>query len=457
MTGLSPETVTSPTNAHGLCGPGGLPDLGAPREPITPQEVERIRRDFPILARKVRSGHELIYLDTAATAQRPSCVMDAMTWFANNNYAAVNRGAHLLGEESTEAFEDARARVARFFGATPSEIVFTSGTTAALNLIALSLGELAQGEPPASSAVPHICPGDRIVVTQAEHHANLVPWQRLAARTGAELAWIDAGPDGRLNLESLAALIDSRTRVLAFTHASNVTGAVTDVARLVEAARSVGALTVLDAAQSAPHLPVDFRALGVDLAAISAHKMLGPNGIGALYGRREVLEQLPPVFTGGSMVEIVTMTEATFCPPPGRFEAGTQPVTEAIGWAAALDYLSHLGMDRLAEREAKLTARLLDAVTGIPGVRLLGPADPADRLGVVALDIEGVHPHDAGQYLDDRGIAVRVGHHCAQPIHRALGVRASTRASVGLYNTEAEIDAFAEALANVRPYFGATQ
>ncbi|MDR1151814.1 MAG: aminotransferase class V-fold PLP-dependent enzyme, partial [Bifidobacteriaceae bacterium] len=287
------------------------------------------------------------------------------------------------------------------------------------------------------------------------HHANLVPWQRLAGRTGADLAWIPVREDGRLDLDALDTLVTARTRVVAFTHASNVTGAVTDVPRVVAAARAVGALTVLDAAQSAPHLPVNPRALGVDLVAFSAHKMLGPNAIGALAGRAEVLDALPPVATGGSMVEIVTMTEATFQPPPTRFEAGTQPVAEAVGWAAALDYLSHLGMDRVAERETELTRRLLAGVAGVDGVRVLGPDSAVARTGAVAVEIAGVHPHDAGQYLDDQGIAVRVGHHCAQPVHRALGVTASTRASIGVYTTETEVDAFVEALGGVRAYFGA--
>jgi cysteine desulfurase/selenocysteine lyase len=446
----------SPLAAHGLCGPGGLPGLGAAREPITTEEVQRIRRDFPILARTVRDGRRLIYLDTAATAQRPTCVGAAMQSFTEGSYAAVHRGAHQLAEEATDAFEEARARVALFFGVGAGSVVFTPGTTGALNLVAFALADIARrGSGPSSSPVPTLRPGDRILVTQAEHHANLVPWQQLAARTGAELAWVAIGPDGRLELDGLDSLVTDRTRVVAFTHASNVTGSVSDVPRLVAAAGSVGALSVLDAAQSAPHLPVELQELGVDVAAVSAHKMLGPNGIGALIARPEVLDAFPPVATGGSMVEIVTMTQATFKPPPARFEAGTQAVVEAVGWAAALDYLSHLGMGRVAQREAALTARLLAGIGGLPGVRVLGPAVAADRVGAVSLDIAGVHPHDAGQYLDSLGIAVRVGHHCAQPVHRALGVRASTRASIGVYTTEAEVDAFVEALGEVRGFFGA--
>jgi cysteine desulfurase/selenocysteine lyase len=430
--------------------------MGAAREPITPLEVERIRRDFPILDRHVRGGHPLVYLDSAATAQRPICVMSAQRFFVSTEYGAVHRGTHQLAEQATQAFEDARSRVARFFGVVPETIVMNSGTTAGLNMVALALGEVAAGGGgTASSAVPRIEPGDRIVVTEAEHHANLVPWQRLAARTGAELAWIGVREDGRLDLDAVDSVITDRTRVVAFTHVSNVTGAVSDAELLVDAAHAVGALSVMDAAQSAPHIPVDFATLGVDFAALSAHKMMGPNGVGALYGRSRVLEALPPVMTGGSMVEIVTMTEATYQPPPARFEAGTQAVAEAVGWVAALDYLAQLGMDRVADREALLTKRLLRGVAALPGVRVLGPTDAVDRVGAVSLDIDGVHPHDAGQYLDELGIAVRVGHHCAQPVHRAFGVTSSTRVSLGIYTTEFEIDEFLSALAGVRPFFGA--
>ncbi|MDR1442728.1 MAG: SufS family cysteine desulfurase [Bifidobacteriaceae bacterium] len=421
---------------------------------LSDRELTAIRGDFPILGRRLESGHELVYLDSGATSQRPRVVMDTMRDFSSQHNASVHRGAHSLASEATDAFEEARAQIAGFVGADTAELVFTSGTTGAINLLTASLGAASGGRGQGLGRRFAILPGDRIVVTQAEHHSNLVPWQELAARTGAELVWLRVAESGRLRLDDLPSVINSRTRVLAFTHASNVTGAVTDVVEVVAAARRAGALTVLDAAQSVPHLPVDLPGLGVDFAAFSAHKMLGPNGVGALYGRSELLEALPPGFTGGSMVEIVTMREATFLPPPNRFEAGTQAVAEAIGWAAAVDYLTHLGMDRVAAHEHELTQRLLDGVTELDAVRILGPTDAKARLGTVAVDVEGVHAHDVGQYLDAQGIAVRVGHHCAQPVHRALGVQASTRASLGVYNTAAEVDQFIEALGQVRSYFG---
>ncbi|MDR2564750.1 MAG: SufS family cysteine desulfurase [Bifidobacteriaceae bacterium] len=421
----------------------------------TEQELAAIRADFPILGRRLEGGRPLVYFDTGATSQRPRVVMDAMRDFSENHNASVHRGAHALAGEATDAFEDAREAIAAFVGASAGELVFTSGATGAINLLTAALGAASDGRGQGLGRRFAILPGDRIVVTQAEHHSNLVPWQELAARTGAELAWLRVGADGRLRLDDLRSVINQRTRVLAFTHASNVTGAISDVGAITAAARRVGALTVLDAAQTAPHLPLDLPSLGVDFAAFSAHKMLGPNGVGGLYGRAELLEALPPGFTGGSMVEIVTMRDATFLPPPNRFEAGTQAVTPAIGWAAAVGYLGHLGMDRVAAHEHGLTVRLLDGLAGLEGVRVLGPADASDRLGAVAVDVEGVHAHDVGQYLDAQGIAVRVGHHCAQPLHRALGVHASTRVSLGLYNTAAEVDQFLAALAEVRGYFGA--
>ncbi|MDR1634726.1 MAG: SufS family cysteine desulfurase [Bifidobacteriaceae bacterium] len=436
----------------------------------TDQELAAIRADFPILGRRLITpaeeafyqpsapeggGAKLVYLDSGATAQRPRVVLDAMRDFSENHNAAVHRGAHALASEATEAFEGARESIAAFVGAEAGELVFTSGATGAINLLTAALGAASTGRGQGLGRRFAILPGDRIVVTQAEHHSNLVPWQELAARTGAELAWLRVGADGRLRLDDLEGVINPRTRVMAFTHASNVTGAISDVAAITAAARRVGAFTVLDAAQTVPHQPVDLPALGVDFAAFSAHKMLGPNGIGGLYGRAELLEALPPGFTGGSMVEIVTMRDATFLPPPHRFEAGTQAVTQAIGWAAAVGYLSHLGMERIAAHEHELTVRLLDALATLEGVRVLGPAEAQDRLGAVAVDVAGVHAHDVGQYLDAQGIAIRVGHHCAQPIHRALGVQASTRASLALYNTADEIDRFVAALGEVRGYFGA--
>lgn len=421
---------------------------------LSATELEAVRADFPLLERELRGGRSLAYLDSAATSQKPHPVLDALQDFYERRNAAVHRGAHQLAEEATDAFERAREQVAGLVGARPDEIVWTSGATAGLNLVAYALSNATLGRGGPASARFALKPGDEVLVTEAEHHANLVPWQELCARTGAVLRWVGVADDGRLRVSDLDHLVGERTRVVAFTHASNVTGAVTDVAAFVAAARSVGALTVLDACQSVPNLPVDLGALGVDLAVFSGHKMLAPTGVGALYGRREVLADLPPVTTGGSMVEVVTMESTTFMPPPHRFEAGTQPVAQAVGMGAAAQYLGELGMAGVAAHEAEMAALLLAAVTAVPGVRLIGPADVADRLAVVSFVVEGVHAHDVGQVLDDAGVAVRVGHHCAQPLHRRFGIAATTRASASVYTTAAEVERFAEALAAVRPFFG---
>ena len=420
-------------------------------------ELAAVRADFPLLARTLRGGQRLVYLDSGATSQKPDVVLDAEQDFYRQRNAAVHRGAHQLAEEATEAFEVARAEVASFVGVEPGELVWTSNATAAINLVAYAIGNATAGRGGVAARRFALAPGDQIVVTESEHHANLVPWQELAARTGATLRWIGVDDAGRLRTDQLASVVTDRTRVLAFTHASNVTGAVTDVARFVARAREVGALTVLDACQSVPNLPVDLAELGVDFAAFSGHKMLGPTGVGALYGRRELLEALPPVTTGGSMVEVVTMEAATYAPPPQRFEAGTQMIAQAIGMGAAARYLGELGMQGVAAHEAVLTRALLEAVASVPHVRVLGPLDPADRLATVSFVVDGVHAHDVGQVLDDAGVAVRVGHHCAQPLHRRFGVAASARASASVYTTVEEIEAFREALAGVRPFFGLNQ
>jgi len=417
-------------------------------------EFAAVRADFPLLARTLRDGRPLVYLDSGATSQKPDVVLDAEQDFYRERNAAVHRGAHQLAEEATEAFEQARDQVASFVGVDPGELVWTSNATAGLNLVAYAIGNATAGRGGEQARRFALAPGDELVVTEAEHHANLVPWQELAARTGAVLRWIGVDDDGRLRTDQLASVVTARTRVLAFTHASNVTGAVTDVAPFVARAREVGALTVLDACQSVPHLPVDLHALGVDFAAFSGHKMLGPTGVGALYGRRELLEALPPVTTGGSMVEVVTMETTTYAPPPMRFEAGTQMVAQAVGMGAAAAYLAELGMDCVAAHEAVLTRALLDAVASVPHVRVLGPLDGRDRLATVSFVVDGVHAHDVGQVLDDAGVAVRVGHHCAQPIHRRFGVTATARASASVYTTVEEIEVFREALAGVRAFFG---
>lgn len=421
---------------------------------LTAAELAAVRADFPLLDRTLRGGRRLVYLDSAATSQKPDCVLDAEQDFYTQRNAAVHRGAHQLAEEATEAFEQARAHVARLVGAAPDEIVWTANATAGINLVAYGISNASQGRGGEAARRLAIGPGDEILVTEAEHHANLVPWQELAARTGARLRWVELDDDGRLRTAQLEDLVTDRTKVVAFTHASNVTGAVTDVAAFVAAARRVGALTVLDACQSVPHLPVDLPALGVDLAVFSGHKMLAPTGVGALFGRRELLEALPPVTTGGSMVQVVTMTEATYADPPQRFEAGTQMVSQAIAMGVAAQYLDELGMAAVAAHEQEMTRLLLEAVASVPGVRVIGPTDTADRLATVAFVVDGVHAHDVGQVLDEAGVAVRVGHHCAQPLHRRFGVAATTRASAAVYTTPEDIEAFREALGTVRAFFG---
>jgi len=394
-----------------------------------------------------------VYLDSAATSQKPRAVIDAEVAFLTNENAAVHRGAHTLAAEATELFEDARATVAGFVGAAPEQLVWTSGATAGLNLVAYAIGNATLGRGVPESARFALAPGDEIVVTEIEHHANLVPWQELAARTGAVLRHIPVHDDGQLDLDAAASVIGERTRIVAFTHVSNVLGIVNPVPELVALAHGVGALTVLDACQSAPHLPLDLPELGVDLAVFSGHKMLGPYGIGGLYGRADVLEALPPFLTGGSMITKVGLDRTEFLPPPQRFEAGTQPVSQAIGLAAAVRYLDAVGMDAVHAHERLLERRLRDGLREIAGVRLLGDA-PAERVGLAAFDVDGVHAHDVGQFLDSRGIAVRVGHHCAAPLHARFGLTASVRASTALYNTTDEVDVFLDALTHVRPFFG---
>ncbi len=429
-------------------------------ETSTALDPRALRGDFPILGRLV-DGHPLVYLDSAATSQKPRAVIDAEAAFLTTENAAVHRGAHTLAAEATELFEDARATVARFVGAAPEQLAWTSGATAGLNLVAYSIGNATLGRGAPASARFALAEGDEIVVTEAEHHANLVPWQELAARTGAVLRHIPVHDDGTIDMDAAASLIGERTRIVAFPHVSNVLGIVNPVADLVSLAQGVGALTVLDACQSAPHLPLDLPALGVDLAVFSGHKMLGPYGIGGLYGRSDVLDALPPFLTGGSMITKVTLDRTEYLPPPQRFEAGTQPVSQAIGLAAAVRYLDAVGMDAVHAHERRLERRLREGLREVDGVRLLG--DPStrsgqaevDRVGLAAFDLEGVHAHDVGQYLDSRGIAVRVGHHCAAPLHARFGLTASVRASTALYNTTDEVDAFLATLADVRPFFGA--
>jgi cysteine desulfurase/selenocysteine lyase len=424
--------------------------------PLTDAEVARIRNDFPILGTQM-NGRPLVYLDSGATSQNPISVLEAEQEFYEQRNAAVHRGAHTLAVEATDVYEDARATVARFIGAAPAELVWTSNATEAINLVTYSLSNASLGRGGEDARRFALGPGDELVVTEMEHHANLIPWQELAARTGATLRYIPIHDDGALRLEEAASMIGPATRVVAFTHASNVLGSINPVDELVSMARAVGALTVLDACQSVPHLPVDVKALDVDFMAFSGHKMLGPTGIGALYGKRDLLNAMPPFLTGGSMITRVTMEKAEYLAAPTRFEAGTQRVSQAAALAAAVNYLSETGMERIAAWEAGLGQRLVEGLEALDGIRVLGPASGTERIGLAAFDVEGVHAHDVGQYLDNQGIAARVGHHCAQPLHRRLGLTASTRASTYLYNTTADVDAFLEAVAGVRTFFGVTQ
>ncbi|MBO1740461.1 cysteine desulfurase [Leifsonia sp. TF02-11] len=413
----------------------------------------RLRSDFPILAREV-NGHPFVYLDSGATSQKPRQVLDAERAFAERYTSAVHRGAHTVAGEATELFEEARARVAGFVGARPEELVWTSNATEGVNLLAYSMSNASLGRGGVEAERFRLGAGDEIVVTEAEHHANLIPWQELAARTGATLRVIGLTDDGQLRLDQAAELIGARTKVVAFSHVSNVLGAINPVSALVELAHGHGALVVLDACQSVPHLAVDFPALGVDFAVFSGHKMLGPTGVGALYGRTELLDALPPFLTGGSMITTVTLEGAEYLPAPQRFEAGTQRVSQAVALAAAVDYLDAVGMPAIEAHEEELGARLVAGLSAIPGVRVLGPGVGVPRVGLASFVVDGIHSHDVGQFLDDRGIAVRVGHHCAQPVHRRFGATASTRISTYLYNTADEVDAAIEAVADARDFFG---
>jgi cysteine desulfurase/selenocysteine lyase len=411
---------------------------------VTPLDTTRIRADFPILKKVMRGGNTLAYLDSGATSQRPLQVLDAEREFLTTSYGAVHRGAHQLMEESTDAYEQGRADIAAFVGADADELVFTKNATEAINLVAHVLGD--------NRFERAVGPGDVIVVTELEHHANLIPWQELSRRTGATLKWYAVTDDGRIDLDSLK--LDDHVKIVAFSHHSNVTGAIAPVAELVARARAVGALTLLDACQSVPHQPVDVHALGVDYAAFSGHKMLGPNGIGVLYGRRELLNAMPPFITGGSMIETVTMEETTYAPAPQRFEAGTPMTSQVVGLAAAAQYLRTVGMDAVEAHEAQLVAAALEGLAGVDGVRIIGPTSLENRGSPVAFVVDGIHAHDVGQVLDDDGVAVRVGHHCAWPLHRRFGIAATARASFAVYNTPDEVDRLVAGVRRAVEFFG---
>ena len=407
----------------------------------------KVRKDFPIFTRTIRDGKRLVYLDSGATAQKPQSVIDAEVDFYRLHNAAAHRGAHQLAEEATDLFEGARAKVATFIGATVDEVVFTKSATESLNLIAYAMGNAPIGNR------FHLKAGDEIVVSQMEHHANLIPWQQLAARTGATLRWFDVTPEGRLDLSQIPDLITEKTKVVALTHQSNVLGTINPLSDIVSAAHAVGAVVVLDACQSVPHMKVDVVQLGIDFLAFSGHKTVGPTGVGIMWGRSALLEEFPPFLTGGSMIADVSMTTATWASAPAKFEAGVPNMAQAVGLGAAVDYLSAIGMDVIAHHEHMLTDDLLAKLLAIDEVAVVGPLNMESRGGALSFTVAGIHPHDLGQFLYSQGIAVRTGHHCAWPLTRSLGVPATTRASLYLYNTIEDNDALIDGIASAMRYF----
>jgi cysteine desulfurase/selenocysteine lyase len=406
-----------------------------------------VRKDFPIFTRTIRDGKRLVYLDSGATAQKPQSVIDAEVDFYRLHNAAAHRGAHQLAEEATDLFEGARAKVAAFIGANVEEVVFTKSATESLNLIAYAMGNA-----PAGNRF-HLSAGDEIVVSEMEHHANLIPWQQLAARTGAVLRWFNVTPEGRLDLSQIPQLITARTKVVALTHQSNVLGTINPLSEIVAAAHAVGAVVVLDACQSVPHMKVNVAQLGIDFLSFSGHKTVGPTGVGIMWGRSALLEELPPFLTGGSMIADVSMTTATWAPAPAKFEAGVPNMAQAVGLGAAVDYLSAIGMDVIAQHEHMLTEDLLGKLLEIEEAAVVGPLNMESRGGAISFTVAGIHPHDLGQFLDSQGIAVRTGHHCAWPLTRSLGVPATTRASLYLYNTVEDNDALIDGVQAAMRYF----
>ena len=409
-------------------------------------DVAAIKRDFPIFSQEMRGGKRLVFLDSGATSQKPIQVMDAERNFYSTNNAAVHRGSYLLAERASEAFEGARDRVAQFIGAQSHEIVFTKSATESLNLLAVSLER--------TTGSLQVSEGDEIVVSELEHHANLIPWQELAKRTGAVLKWFEMNEDGSLDLSKIDQVITSKCKVVAITHQSNVLGSVPDIAPIISAAHGVGALFILDGCQSVPHQPVSVQDLGVDFLVFSGHKALGPTGIGVLWGRQELLSQMEPFLYGGSMIETVTMTDSTWAEAPKRFEAGVPNMAQAVGLAAALDYLDVVGLSKIHQWELHLTNLALKGLKEIDGVKLVGPQGLENRGGVISFTIAGLHPHDIGQVMDQYGVAVRTGHHCAWPLIRKLGLTGTTRASFYLYNDESDVEIFLESVAGARDYFG---
>jgi cysteine desulfurase/selenocysteine lyase len=407
-----------------------------------------LRHDFPIFNRTIRDGKRLVYLDSGATSQKPQSVIDAEVDFYRLHNAAVHRGAHQLAEEATDIYEGAREVVAAFIGAEVDEVVFTKSATESLNLVAYAMGNAPQGNR------FHLTSGDGIVVTEMEHHANLIPWQQLAARTGATLSWFEVTPEGRLDLSNLDSVINEKTKVVALTHQSNVLGTINPLEAIIKRAHQVGAVVVLDACQSVPHMKVDVKALDIDFLAFSGHKALGPTGVGVFWGKSALLAELPPFLTGGSMIETVTMTGATWAPAPRKFEAGVPNMAQAAGLAAALKYLTNIGIDNVHRHELALTEYLLQKLSEISDLAIIGPRTTESRGGSISFTFGDIHPHDLGQFLDSQGIAVRTGHHCAWPLNRKMGVPATTRASLYLYNTEADCDALVQGILDAQKYFG---
>lgn len=426
--------------------------MTSPESGVLPLDAELISKDFPILSRTVRDDRRLVYLDSGATSQKPRAVLDAERDFYENHNAAVHRGAHQLAEEATDAYESARATVARFIGAADNEVVFTKNSTEGVNLLAYAMSNAATAGPESARFV--VGPGDEIVVTEMEHHANLVPWQQLCVRTGATLRWLGLTDEGRLDLSDMDSVINERTKLVALVHQSNILGTVNPVAEIARRAHEIGALVMLDAAQSVPHARVDVTELDVDFLVFSGHKMLGPTGIGIFWGRYELLEAMPPFLTGGSMIEVVHIDRSTFAPPPQRFEAGVPMAAQAVGLAAAIDYLCELGMDRVEAHEHALTALAIEGLVQLPGVRIIGPPDGVLRGGAVSFVVDGIHPHDVGQVLDDLGVAVRVGHHCAWPVVRRFAVPATTRATFYIYNGPADVAALIDGVREAQRFFG---
>ena len=410
--------------------------------------VAEIRKDFPIFERTIRDGKRLVYLDSGATSQKPWSVINAESDFYSKHNAAVHRGAHQLAEEATDAYEGARAIVASFLGAKDSEIIFTKNATESINAVAYAMGNAAPGNRFALTS------SDSIVVTEMEHHANLIPWQELARRTGAQLKWFKVGQDSRLDLSNIDQVITANTKVVAITHQSNVLGTIIPLDAIVKRAHEVGAVVVLDACQSVPHMSVNVVELDIDFLAFSGHKAVGPTGVGVLWGKAELLRELPPFLTGGSMVTAVTMESATWAETPQKFEAGVPNMAQAVGLGAALNYLSNIGMDAIAQHERSLTGYALDKLLQIPGLRIVGPQDNVDRGAALSFTLKDIHPHDVGQYVDSQGIAVRTGHHCAWPLTKIMNVPATTRASFYLYNDEHDVDDLVEALLGAQKYFG---